>query len=89
VLSDAICHYLYLVCAYFSTRFNAEKQFVLAQNRFMKACLVRHGIAYLVLEPEDKRELLRLGALTLFVVSQFHLTHSTYYAGHSSVCTRL
>jgi putative transposase len=50
------------------------------QNRCMKGCLARHGIAYPVLEPGEKRELLRLGALLghkvkdLFVVN----TWATY-----------
>ena len=80
MLSDAICRYLYLLHACFSTRFNAEKQFLMAQNRCMKACLARHGFDYPVLEPEEKKELLRLGALLdhkvkdLFVVN----TWSTY-----------
>ena len=80
MLYEAFCHYLYLVYAFFSARFNREKHFLIEQNRCMKNCLARHGIAYPVLEPEEKRELLRLGAKLghkvkdLFVIN----TWSTY-----------
>jgi hypothetical protein len=80
VFSSVICHWLCLIHAHFSTRLNAEKQFLMEQNRCMKDCLARHGIAYPVLEPGEKKELLRLGALLghkvkdLFIVNTWSIS---------------
>jgi hypothetical protein len=42
------------------------------QNRIMKNFLLRQGFDYPVLEPEEKRELLRLGALLGHKVKVVH-----------------
>ena len=71
---------LFLLHALFSPRFNLQIIFLKTQLQFMKAVLKRHGINYAVLEPEEKKELLRQGSLLDHKINDIFLinTYSTY-----------